>query len=297
MSEFQKYMHVEKLGRDEVDGILVGECHIFPKLDGSNGLVWWDIDIQAGSRNRHLAKGTEDNNGFREYVHENRKKFTAYFKAHPTAILYGEWLIPHTLKTYRKDMWRRFWIFDVFYEGVYLPYETYKEEFDFLGLDYVPRLASITNPTEEKLYEILEQNTFGIKDGEGTGEGIVIKNYTFENHYGRTTWAKIVSNEFKDNHRNEMGDVKIEMEPVEYQIARRFLTEDIINKVYAKIQADNDGIFQSHNIPQLLNTVWHDFVIEELWSAIKKHKNPTINFRTLNHHVIARIKELKPEVF
>ena len=30
---FQKYMHLERFGTDEVDGINLGECHVFPKLD------------------------------------------------------------------------------------------------------------------------------------------------------------------------------------------------------------------------------------------------------------------------
>ena len=42
---------------------------------------------------------------------------------------------------------------------------------------------------------------------DGVPEGVVIKNYNYENKYGRTTWAKIISEDFystkKDNHQNE----------------------------------------------------------------------------------------------
>ncbi len=53
MSEFRKYMHVERYGNDEVQGIEIGTCYIFPKLDGTNGSVWLQDDqVCCGSRNR-----------------------------------------------------------------------------------------------------------------------------------------------------------------------------------------------------------------------------------------------------
>lgn len=36
---------------------------------------------------------------------------------------------------------------------------------------------------------------------------------------------------------------------------------------------------------------------EELWDFIKLHKNPTINFRTLNILAIKKVKEIMPEIF
>ena len=68
--EFHKYMHIERLGTDEVEGIEIGRVHVFPKIDGSNGSVWYDSDngiIEAGSRNRVLTLDN-DNQGFYEYI-------------------------------------------------------------------------------------------------------------------------------------------------------------------------------------------------------------------------------------
>jgi len=47
-----------------------------------------------------------------------------------------------------------------------------------------------------------------------------------------------------------------------------FLTKATIDKVYAKIE--QDGGFRSKDIPRLLNTVYHDFIIEEIWNIVKK---------------------------
>lgn len=57
---FVKYMHLERYGNDEVDGIEQGTTYVFPKLDGTNAQVWLNEDgtIGAGSRNRTLSSGT-----------------------------------------------------------------------------------------------------------------------------------------------------------------------------------------------------------------------------------------------
>lgn len=51
-----KYMHVEKFGSDEVAGIEKQKSYIFPKIDGTNGVIWYDenkITVAAASENYH----------------------------------------------------------------------------------------------------------------------------------------------------------------------------------------------------------------------------------------------------
>lgn len=38
--EFKKYQHVERFGTDETEGINIGKCYVFPKIDGTNSSVW-----------------------------------------------------------------------------------------------------------------------------------------------------------------------------------------------------------------------------------------------------------------
>lgn len=40
--KFNKYQHVEKLGNKEVEGINIGTCYVFPKIDGTNASIWND---------------------------------------------------------------------------------------------------------------------------------------------------------------------------------------------------------------------------------------------------------------
>lgn len=298
---FKKYQHIEKYGSEEVEGIEMGECFIFSKLDGTNTSLWYTPGnpgkFHAGSRNREITLD-KDNHGFMEWLvtsdGENRNNLLPFLRENPHLKLYGEFLVPHTLKTYRDDTWRKFYVFDVFDTNTneYLHYNKYKEMLDAYYVTYIPPICKITNPTYERLLKLLDQNTYLIKDGEGTGEGIVIKRYDFKNKYGRTIWAKIVKNEFKDAHWGGQTTEKKEKKMVEEEIVKKYVTQALVEKEYAKIEG-----WSSKKIPQLLNTVYHCLVKEEMWDIVKKFKNPTINFRTLSFLTTNRIKEIKPELF
>jgi len=292
---FYKYQHIERLETIEVKGINIGTTYIFPKIDGTNGSVWLEDDkIYCGSRNRTLS-ASNDNQGFYKYI-MNNEKIEAYLNKYPNHHIFGEFLIPHTLKTYRDTAWNKFYIFDIVIDGKHIDYPTYKEWLNEFELLYIPCIAILENPTKDKLFEQLNKATFLIKDGEGIGEGIVIKNYGYHNQYGRETWAKIVRNEFKDNFHKRTDYSSIKYELIEQKIIDKFLTEDIVNKVYANIKSQNDG-WSSKFIPRLLNTVFYDLIREEMWEILKKFKYPTIDFQLLNKIIINKIKEIKKELF
>jgi hypothetical protein len=106
-----------------------------------------------------------------------------------------------------------------------------------------------------------------------------------------------VTNEFKEKHVKEMGaPVKNMKAMVEKAICDEFLSKAIVDKVYANIVNESGG-WNSRYIPRLLQTAYYDFVREESWNFIKKHKNPTVDFKTLNTLAIMRVKELRPELF
>ena len=300
--EFKKYQHLERFGNDEVEGIEFGKLYIFPKLDGTNAQVWLDDEgnIKAGSRNRELTL-EKDNAGFYKFVLEN-ENIKKYLEKHPTHRLYGEFLVPHSLKTYREDAWRRFYIFDVCLDKEngsveYIPYDIYKPLVEEFGLDYIPPIVTMTNGSYEYFIRTLDNNTFMIQDGKGIGEGIVIKNYDYYNKYKRQIWAKIVTNEFKEIHKREMGVNNIKTEKViEQEIVDNYCTEAFIEKEYSKI-LNETGEWDNRKIPMLLGRVFSELVKEETWNIIKKYKNPTINYKTLNALVINKIKTVKSDIF
>jgi hypothetical protein len=307
--EFKKYQHLERFGNTEVQNIELGKTYIFPKIDGTNASVWLNDkgEIQAGSRNRHLTLES-DNAGFYAWVKE-QSNLLEYLTENPTHRLYGEWLVPHSLKTYKEDAWRNFYVFDVAIDKAeneimhesdnkvkYLHYDEYKPLLEGKGLNFIAPINIITNASYEQLVNQMLKNVFLIEDGKGVGEGIVIKNYDFKNKYGRNTFAKIVTSEFKEKHAKTMGASEIKgKKMVELEIAQEFVTTALVEKVYAKIE--NDKGFNSRSIPQLLNTVYYDVVKEDAWNFVKKHKNPSINFKTLQHFIFAQVKEKAPHLF
>ena len=50
-------------------------------------------------------------------------------------------------------------------------------------------------------------------------------------------------------------------------------------------------------IPQLLGRVYHELIAEESWNVVKKYRNPTINYKTLQGFVTRKVKEVKSDLF
>lgn len=300
--QFKKYQHLERYGTDDVTDIELGEVLIFPKLDGTNASVWLDDEgnIKAGSRNRELSL-EKDNAGFYEYI-LNNENIKNYLEAHPKHRLYGEWLVPHSLKSYREDAWRKFYVFDITIdkeeESVeYIPYDIYKPLLEEYNLDFIIPIAKVVNGNYEVFLKSLDKNQFLIKDGAGVGEGVVIKNYNFYNKYKRQTWAKIVTTEFKELHNKAMGYNEIKAgKMIEEVIVDEYCTEAFIEKEFAKIVNENEG-WTSKYIPMLLGRVFSELIKEETWNIIKKHKQPKIDFKTLNHLITQKVKITKREIF
>ena len=296
---FKKYQHIERFGTDEVQGIELGISYVFPKIDGTNGSVWLeDGVVKAGSRTRELTL-EKDNQMFYAYIWSDTR-IANFLNEFPEYRLFGEWLVPHSLKTYKEKAWRKFYIFDVAIdkgdELEYLSYENYKDKLEKHGLDYIPCIAKIKNGSYENFCNWLDKNNFLIEDGKGYGEGLVIKNYDFYNKFKRQTWAKIVTSEFKEQHAKVMGATEVNgSKLVEEEIAEKYCTKALCEKVYEKIKEESG--WQSKLIPRLLQTVYYEIINEETWHFIKEFKNPTINFRTLNFFITNKTKEHLSQLF
>jgi len=301
VSGFREYQHIERLGSDEVEGILEGTCYVFPKIDGTNASVWMEDDgrIHAGSRKRELSLDA-DNAGFCRWVVDSATEFLPLLDAHPYYRIYGEWLVPHTLRTYREEAWRKFYIFDVYDDEAeqYLPYDKYADlcSHYLLPFPVIAPIEIIENSSLDHMNKLLDRNTYLIADGNGSGEGIVIKRYDYANRFGRTTWAKIVRNEFKERNLEAFGTPTVAMQAhLEQSIAIEYVTRGRVSKLLDKMR--DESPLTSKRIPELLGRIWNEIITEEMWDIVKTHKNPTIDFGALNRAVIAQAKANCPELF
>ena len=294
--EFEKYQHIERFGQPSVDGILNGKVYVFNKIDGTNAQVWIDENkaLHFGSRNRELSLDF-DNAGFMAKI-SNDERIIKFLTDYPNYRVYGEWLKPHTIKSYKDDAWDKFYIFDITTEDEkYVPYPVYSKLLDEYGLDYIPLLTCLDNPTYEDILKLLDNVNFLIKEGAGQGEGIVIKNYDFVNRFGRTVWAKIVLKEFRSKHQRVDANTIKDDTMVETKIVEKYVTKSLVEKEYAKLCVDE--FFDKKQIPRLLNTIFYSLVTEESWNFVKEFKNPTINFKTLSFLCNEKTKDCLPNLF
>ena len=103
-------------------------------------------------------------------------------------------------------------------------------------------------------------------------------------------WAKIITSEFKvPKSIPKNTNVTIESTFVE-----DLCTPAFIEKEYAKILEEHER--SQKLIPMLLQTIYHELINEELWGFIKKHKNPTVNFRVVQRLVTEKVKVTLPQL-
>ena len=310
---FVRYQHVERIDADEEVGLLDGICHVFPKMDGSNMCAYTeDGEVCTMSRNKVILPPEP----FAVFARSN-EGIVRLLKDFPGIRLYGEWMVPHTVKSYVPEVWNRWFVFDFISEDrearyewgdgnvldcagrAYIPYEEYAPILEHYGIEYIPPLAIVERPTVKDLEDIADNgNTWMVAEGAGCGEGVVVKRYGFVNQYGHVTWAKVLNRafcSFKISGRGMRHEEKKEGTTKEHEIVLRYVTQDLVDKEYSRIVAETDG---EGNIPKmLLGNVWHCMVTESMWDAVKRFGLPTVDFKLLRRECEMRTKMIRPEVF
>lgn len=290
-----KYQHIERLGNTEVEGLLDGEVYVQNKIDGSNLTVAKDPErgIVIASRNQVVSVGGDPPNGFNgavEYVLKN-EGIRNLLEGDQDWVLRGEWLVKHAVN-YAPENFGHFYVFDVQRkDGSYIPYSDYVEHLIPHDIKYIPMLEELSNPTVESLTVLVHgPDEFGAKQK----EGIVIKRYDFINKYGRVTWAKLVSDDFKETHKMIWGASK--KEDAEIRFASHYITREFVLKTILKIK-EQHGDVTIRQMPEVLGRVWYDAFQEELWNFVKNEKVTDFNFRDARRLAEKLIREYALEYF
>lgn len=290
---FKPYLHVERLGKTEVDNILSGTVRLTAKLDGTNACVWADEDgrMRYGSRKREISV-ENDNAGFAawmESINLEAQLLVKACQANPNWIIYGEWSVGKVgaIKKYTEQAANKLWIFDIYNRETekYLTWDELEAAlvvYDLLRYR-VKLLAILTNPTLEDIIKVANKNTFLLEGTNTLGEGVVIRRDNYVNCYGRYAVAKYVREDF----RPDTPKVKriIQAGEVEQDFVNRYLTQSELEKAKAKIAlacgeeyAPGNGKF----IGMFLNLLWKDALEENIVDFCKRAKNPQIDFAALN---------------
>lgn len=287
--DLEKYQHVERLGSDECDGLLDGTVVIQEKIDGANASVAGTPDgIVIASRNQAISINGKPPTGFRglvEYILAHAG--ICQFVRDHDLILRGEWLVPHSI-VYDKDSYNKFYVFDVEdKQGNYIPYDDYKSMLESYGILMVPHIATLENPTPDDIVALVKDQPSAL--GNNNREGVVVKRYDYWNLYGRMTWGKVVSADFKEATALHMGYQRYQgNEPNEKEIKfAGMVTEQLVLKTIHKIKGDR-GEVSIKDMKEILGRVYHDLVTEELWNFIKRKRVGSFNF-----HVARKMVERK----
>ncbi len=286
MTDYRSYTHLERIDREEVDGILDGKVSIFSKIDGTNGVMWYNgKKICAGSRSRELQID-KDNQNFYQFVTTSNlnglDKLREWLVANPDKIVYGEWLgIPGqkqlgSIKRYLKSGFHIFDVFDVS-AGKYVPYDEYYPEISGFYELVIPRIVELDHPSMEDVAAYVDKCTYNLAEND-IGEGITIKNYGFTDRFGNIQIAKIVRDEYRE--RKSKPKKPINAEDTESIFVETYCTNALmdkeLNKCLLACDADEFNKKNGKLIGMTLNKVYDTLMTEEFFGFYRK-KNCTVD--------------------
>ncbi|WP_226035709.1 RNA ligase family protein [Aquibacillus saliphilus] len=242
------------------------EIVIMEKLDGANAsFKKEDGKIKCFSRNNEV---NEDNNlrGFYEWVQENVNADDLV----EGGIYFGEWLIKHTIN-YPQEAYQNFYLFDIYDEETerYINYHLVEKQADKLGLKLVPLFYQGEFQSLDHINSFVGKSKIG-----EVGEGVVVKNYNYEDKHGDQIFTKIVSEQFSEKakskkqqlpqHSNELDD-----------FVNTYLTQARVEKMLHKLV--DEGIIEEEPSLEDMGTILKnsgnrmidDILEEEMDSLVK----------------------------
>lgn len=268
MSEYKKYPKVHRLGKEETDGILLQPVTIQEKIDGANISIYQRSGVlHCGTRTRELPED-ESFNGFQEAVKGN-SQIAMWLSRNPDCILYGEWLVKHTI-SYPDEAYRKIYLFDIYNTETkeFWPQEKVEEEAEFLGLEYPKIFARGVLATPDSIKEYVGKSFIA-----PSGEGVVIKNEAFKNKFGDTVYAKVVTEKFKESNAITFGgNNKFSDSYHEMYIVNKYCTTARVQKIMQKLQAVTEKRLDMEHTSRIGQTCYHDMITEDIWEIIKKTK-------------------------
>lgn len=273
--KFKAYPKIHRLGKEEVEDILIGKVSLQEKIDGANTSIWIDDGlVKCGTRTRELPLD-ESFNGFQEAVRSN-KKIKEWLLDHPQCRLYGEWLVKHTI-TYPDEAYKKIYLFDVYDEekGDFANQDTVEKIAAELGLEYPKMFVKDIYVKADEINQYVGKSFVA-----ANGEGVVVKNEGFRNKFGDSVYAKVVHEKFKEANAIVFGGNNKHSEAYnEMYIVNKYCTLGRVQKIMQKLQNVTEKRLDMEHTPQIAGTCYHDMITEDIWEIIKKIK--VIDFQRL----------------
>lgn len=181
---------------------------------------------------------------------------------------------PHTITDYNSLSYNHFYLFDIEEDWERKSPEQV-EEFALSFWIKTPEMFwKYKNPSIEDVEQFVWQTM--LKEDNIWGEWVVIKNPTFINKWGRWSYAKIVSNKFKESNatifwNHQKGDT-------EMLLTNKYCVVWRVRKIINKIEQQQDKDISKRDIKQIIGRLQNDIIVEEAWAISKKG---IVSFRRL----------------
>ena len=263
--------------REEVDWILDWLCYIQEKIDWANLSVWledWEIFVWSRRTVVGTDKIKEWFRGAVEYINTHKGIRRLLDTLEWDIRLYWEWLVPHTITDYNSLSYNHFYLFDVEVDGVR---KTPEKVFEFAETFWIktPEIFWVyKNPSVEDIQQFVWQTT--LKENNTGWEWIVIKNLDFINKWWRGSYAKIVSENFKEENWVVFGNHQ--RWDTEMLLTNKYCVVGRVRKIINKIEQQQDKDISKQDIKQIIWRLQNDIITEEARNISKKW---LINFKRL----------------
>lgn len=240
--DMKKYVDIERFKEKYALVFTKGEhITITEKVDGANASIRFDGEKLVAFSRRQMLGESNTLQGFYNFVQTLDAAIVGAVLG-TRYILFGEWLVKHTIK-YPDSVMKQFYAFDVWDTETeqYVPWEKTKQIVESVGLKTVPLFYDGPFTTWEDVTKLVGKTEMG---GEPTGEGIVIKSQDrLDNKYsGTPAYVKIVSAEFSEVHMSKPTNVdpeKLAARQAAQERAESIVTKRRITKGLEKFVEDN----------------------------------------------------------
>lgn len=213
MKEYKEYTDIIRFGKSGTTQAIQEGTHISitEKLDGANASFTYDEEatngVQAFSRKQVLNEESSLS-GFYQWVQTNiapiKENLVKNYR------YYGEWLVKHSV-VYKEEFYRNFYLFSIWDEEKeeYLSDDIVKQEAERLGLKTVPYLYEGAFVSLEHIMGFVGKSKITLEPNKG--EGVVVKDATYKNRYGRQLFVKFIALEFSEVKKQKVHRVDTEL--------------------------------------------------------------------------------------
>lgn len=260
MKEIKKYTDVVRYGKSSTQGVIQeGDIiSITEKIDGANASFCIDnenaLGVSCYSRNNLL---TEENRlrGYYDWILDNIVPIKE--ELNPNYRYFGEWLVKHKV-IYKEENYYKFYLFSIWDDEkqMYLSDEIVRSEAERLGLLTVEYFYYGKYISFEHLMSFVGKSE--LTEEPNTGEGIVVKNVSYFDNYGRQVFVKLVSDKFREvQQQKKPKNPNVDSKVIE--TIKSVLTKARVSKLIHKLV--DEGLLKE------------DFSIEDMGTILKELKD------------------------